>query len=250
MDTDISAVEDHLQAQAVFVDVFRQVHRMAIEDSLLIESGFTSDLKDDCLDTVYFTSSAQAVEKSLWLEWGEKKAKPNCEDNKQRKGLVNVKISGFYPEDFSRMTIELFDYSVDSLEVSGIFEIDYLKKTNGQRQYNMLVKNGEISSKRGTALWSCDWYILQTEGSDLPKPFDDVFSFQGKSKGRGVKGNAFTVQNQGEMFFDMRCIYPYGSEQRMELENLIDRFINVNDDCDNLCSVTNLNGRWEIEIAY
>ena len=66
LDTDITASEDHVLAQAAFIDVFRQVHRMAIEDSLFIEQGFQSDLQDACLDTIYFTSSAQAVQKSLW----------------------------------------------------------------------------------------------------------------------------------------------------------------------------------------
>ena len=250
LDTDITAVEDHLYAQAAFVDVFRQVHRVAIEDSLLIESSFQSDLKDEFLDTIYFSSAPQALEKSLWLDWGQNEDRPNCEDEKLRFGLLNVNINGFYPEDFSVMNIELFNYSVGSYDMSGNIEVFYLGKTNGQRQYNMVIKEAEITSERGTAFWSCDWYILQTEGSDLPKPFDDVFKFEGESKGRGVNGNSYKVTNQGDMFFDIRCIYPYGSDQRMTLDNLLDRQINVNDDCSNLCSVTNLNGRWDIEIDY
>jgi len=250
LDTDMTAVEDHLYAQSAFVDVFRQVHRMAIEDSLLIEAGFATDLKDECLDTIYFTSAAQAVEKSLWLDWGQDSTRPNCEDDKLRYGLINVNINGFYPEDFSFMTIELFNYKVEEYTISGLFEVTYLGKTNGQRQYNMVIKNGEIKSDRGTAFWSCDWYMLQIEGSDLPKPFDDVFKVEGLIEGRGSKGNAFTVVNNGELFFDMRCKYAYGDDQTLTPENLLSRFINLNDDCDSRCSVTNLNGRWDVEIDY
>lgn len=250
LDTDITATEDHLLAQTAFIDVFRQVHRMAIEDSLLIEQGFQSDLQDACLDTIYFTSSSQAVQKSLWLDWGSSDDRPNCEDDKLRYGLINVQIDGFYPENFNQMTIDLVNYRVDSLELFGQFVIDYLGKTNGQRQYNIVFKDGELHTQDGIALWTCDWYILQTEGSDLPKPFDDVFEFRGKSKGRGVNGNAFEVQNDGAMYFDMRCSYPYGAEQTLKLDNLLDRQISINDGCDNLCSVTNLNGRWDIEIPY
>ncbi len=250
LDTDITATEDHLLAQTAFIDVFRQVHRIAIEDSLLIEQGFQSDLQDACLDTIYFTSTAQAVQKSLWLDWGSDEDRPNCEDDKLRFGLINVQIDGFYPEDFNQMTVDLVNYRVDSIELYGRFVVDYLGKTNGLRQYNIILEGGELHSEDGIALWTCDWYILQTEGSDLPKPFDDVFEFRGKSKGRGVNGNAFEVENDGAMYFDLRCSYPYGEGQTLKLANLLDREISLTDDCGNSYSVTNLNGRWDVEIPY
>ncbi len=244
LDTDTSAAQDHLLSQTLFLDVFRQIHRMAIEDSLLIKNGFQSDLEEDCVDTIYFTTSPTARNKELWIDYGTDTAKIACEDGKTRFGRINVTIDGFYPDDFNVMTLNLFGYKVDDYEINGTFEYTLIgTNSEGEKVYNLKVIDGfsefGINDK---IVWNCDYYVEQIDGNDLPKPFDDVFEFRGEAEGRGTKGSNFTVEVSGNVFFDLKCIYPYGAGvEEMDIESLTPRFIQHSEECEAEGRMTNVN---------
>lgn len=240
-------------AQTVFLDIMRHVHQIAIEDSLLVKAGFTSDLQDDCLDTIYFTTSPTARYKVLWLDYGKVNASIGCEDFKDRGGRLNITIDGFYPDDFTFLEINLFSYTVDSLNIEGSFQYTLIgTNAAGEKEYNLVVKNGFISSPKYKIVWNCDYFVVQTEGNDLPKPFDDVFRFEGTSNGRGTSGSSFEVETQGNWFYDLQCIYPYGTGvQVMEIPDLSSRFITFSDECVSTAKMRNINiPSADLEIDY
>ncbi len=253
-DTDTSTARDHMLAQTVFLDIMRHVHQIAIEDSLLVKAGFTSDLQDDCLDTIYFTTSPTARYKVLWLDYGKVNASIGCEDFKDRGGRLNITIDGFYPDDFTFLEINLFSYAVDSLSIEGSFQYTLIgTNAAGEKEYNLVVKDGFISSPKYKIVWNCDYFVVQTEGNDLPKPFDDVFRFEGTSSGRGTSGSSFEVETQGNWFYDLQCIYPYGTNgvQVMEIPDLSSRFITFSDECVSTAKMRNINiPSADLEIDY
>jgi hypothetical protein len=253
-DLDTTTARDHMLAQTVFLDVMRQVHRIAIEDSLFIEASFQSDLQDDCMDSIFFTTSPTARYKVLWLDYGQVGTDVGCEDLKNRGGKINITIDGFYPDDFTVLEIALFSYQVDSMEIEGNFTYTLVGQNgNGEKEYNLVVEDGFISSSKYKISWDADYFIVQTEGNNLPKPFDDVFRFEGRSTGRGTIGSAFEVETKGNWFYDMDCLYPYGVNgvQEMDIPDLTTRFITFSDECVSTAKMSNINiASADLEIDY
>ena len=238
-DDETVASHDNALAETIFLDIFKQIHRVAARDTLLNDTGLVQDL-DICLDSAVVSDTLPIFPLNLTLYYGNQASL--CSDGRTRRGRVNATFSGRLKSTFTRIDYSINSYWVDDIRVWGNVTVENVGVAeNGNRIYVMSVEDGRLEGEDIAIDWesTMSWQWVGGFATDMNQTDDEWLITAGSSSGRNTKGNTFVanvIQPQG---FDMVCKWIKSGEVRLLVPNLATRTVNYGSGtCDNIISVT------------
>ena len=251
-DVETLAARDYALAHHIFDDAFRQVHRFAMGDTLLNDTGILQSL-DDCLDrrTTFLSDTVAVFPLTLNLNYGDKGAP--CYDNGFRYGKITASFSGKYLNKGTLISFTFQGYKKDIYDVSGqLFVLNKGINSQGQRYYTFIIQDGLITGTNINIEIDGTFNYQWVSGSSTDTDFeDDVFEIDsGMVEGRNSRGSSFTNEITEKYTSDFSCPHFLTGRSAMDVQNLISRTLNYGElnECDNILISRRNNTYLEVEI--
>ena len=244
LDDEIISSRDVLVADNLYSDVFLQIHKLAISDTILTDTGLVSLVDIPCVDT-FFLTNLSGFPTDLVIDFGASNGAA-CADGRFRKGRIIATFSGKYTNSLTNIAVTLDNYSVDEVALTGQVNFAGLGNNGGGlRQFSMTVVEGALNGMlRGGDKIEMSYETTQTrvwmEGNGTTTIADDVFNTaNGIASGRSTNGNAFTVNVSEPIRRELDCGYAVSGMFTVKPPNLQTRFVNYGTGtCDNAITVT------------
>lgn len=238
-DDETVASHDNALAEVLFNDLIRQVHQVAMRDTILNDTGLVQDL-DICMDSAVRSSDVAIFPIELVIYYGPENT--ICTDGRERRGKIRATFSGRYTSSFSKVSIVPVSYFVDDIRVTGTVDIENTGFSDaGNRSYIVEVTDGVLEAQDLNVNWESLTARQWTSGADSDENVvDDVFTItSGSTTGRNTKGNTFTSSIQKSQRFEIGCKWFTRGVLQLEVPNLATRTVNYgNGNCDNALTVT------------
>lgn len=246
----LSARENAL-AQHIFDDAFREVHRFAMRDSLLNDTGIIQWF-DDCIDKASLSDTVPVFPLYLTLNYADQGI--TCNDGFERYGLIKASFSGKYLNMTTEVVISFEGYRKDIFTVeSGIVTIENMGlNDDAQRYYQVVVEDALITGSNVKIDWSGTFIMTWVGGSSTPGVIDDdIFHITGYSGGRNTRGNTFYHTINEPYVSDLGCQWFVSGTSTIEIPNLQTRTLNYGEGaCENVLHERRDNTYFSVEIPY
>lgn len=246
---------DFLIAANQFSNIIREVHRVAIVDSVL--NGIDSiDVlaPENCIDTFYRNPDVGPFPIDLQIVYSDS---VTCDESRTKTGRINAQFSGIYTTYGTTISI-----TPDSFELAGIFftgkiVMQCVGKTADTIIYNVSVSDGKIVDSKVSAnnvsSWEGTFQIFQYSGRTTVTSLDDNFQYNGNGSGIANNGIIYDFSNTQWVNLDASCDYEDSGEFRIVSTNSVrqDRYCKFgNGACDNkmTVSIPPVNGDYEVTI--
>ena len=224
-----SANDDNL-ADAVFMDLKEVTDQTGLEATL---KGIDST-KYPCAK---ITTSVDTLLKTLTatIDFGSENCL--CKDGKNRRGKIQVKITGNKNLVGSNVVYTVVDYFVNDNGVSGTKTLTVID----DHSFRIVVVNGKITKADGGVItWNTDRTRSMTAGKDTPLDFtDDVFEVSGITSGINAAGNAYKFTTLTPLVKAIGCQWIKSGKLKIERAGKLDATIDYgNGTCDDQATVT------------
>ncbi|MEZ4720540.1 MAG: hypothetical protein R2813_01525 [Flavobacteriales bacterium] len=251
-DDDVETLSARESALAfhIFDDILREVHRAAISDPFINESGVKPDIRS-CVESTSTTDSTLGFPATLTIHYGANAS--TCDDDLLRQGTIRAKFSGKYLNDGTKVKITLTNFKKDNYLTEGSITLTSLGLTSENTwRFFWEVEDGNITSNNTNIQWNCShqrWWI--TGQSTFDSVDDDIFMTQGTSSGRNSRGNTFNIEITSAYVSDFSCPWVTEGKGSLTIPNLASRGINYDTDnmsCDNMLYERRNNTYFKVEI--
>jgi len=253
LDTGTDASKDFWVAANQFSNIIREVHKVAIVDSILngVDTAFAIP-PETCMDTMFRFPDAGPFPISLALVYTDTLV---CDTARTRSGKIYADFSGRYTDFGTTIKINTENFEIDGVFFSGAITMTMQSKSADTIIYKISVTDGKIidSKKIGNnvSLWDGDFTFYQYSGRSTVTAIDDNFKYFGSGTGMGQNGVIYSFTDQ--VAFDLQADCEYESEGQFTLvstnrQNRVLKFGTGN--CDNkmVVSIPPVNGDHEVSI--
>jgi hypothetical protein len=249
-DSDVNtfAPRDNAIAQALFNDLFLQVHNYTVSDSNLYSFASMNMYDTLCLDTVSVSSTLGTMPYIVTLDYGV--AGVVCADGIKRRGKIKAEYNARYEKTNARITITPQLYYVNDIKITGKLELINLNRNNdgnivfAENISDGLLKNDTINISY-SAVRKREW----KSGESTFNIQDDLFLITGTEKGTISKGGAYDSQIT-ESLNHLACIYIGSGVVKITPAGLSPRITNYgNGGCDANAAVTINGGTFNISFG-
>ena len=197
---------DNATAVNVFNNVFKAVHSLAWESSLLNgqQDTIQSNSNDNCIDSVFFSNNTDTFPNTVVIDYGISAS--SCTGSYNTRGMLRSVFSGQYGVSGTVVAIAFSNYEVDSLVVSGTMTItNQGYNTDSNYVFNISVSNAKIEFDSINIAWNCSRKYEWISGDTTDNIADDKFEVSGTSNGRTSNGNEFDVEIVNNLVYSMNC---------------------------------------------
>ena len=240
-------------AYHIFDDAFREVHRFAMRDPLINDTGIDLEF-ESCIKRATVSDTAAIFPLYLEINYG---GKDNlCDDGFERFGILEASFSGKYLNKGTVVEITFDEYYKDDFNVKGTSRITNLGlNSNGYMTYLWEVEGGRITSTNTDYTWEGvhrKYWVAGRSNNSQGEVDDDVFLIKGIATGRNTRGNTFVNEITEAYTSDLSCQWFTSGRSGISVPNLEYRTLNYGEsaDCDNKLIERRNNTYFHLEIPY
>lgn len=264
-DLETLTVREMSLAYHILDDAWREVHRIAMQDTL-IGSPDSATIKgyflNSCVEEINMSDTAAVFPLYMSIKYGFKdySLKENetkiCDDGFRRYGRINASFTGKYLNKGSVVEITFQDYAKDDFKVEGVSRMTNLGlDSDGYMRFLWEVEDCRITSVNTDFTWEGTHEYTWVAGrsiEDQGQVFDDVFKITGFSEGRNSRGNTFSNEVTEVYLCDYSCQWFTSGRSILNIPNLEVRTLNYGDagKCDNIVIERRNNTYFDVEIPY
>jgi cell division protein FtsL len=231
-EVDTQTTKDETVAQSEFDEVI-VISEEAIDSAETVTGEITSLSIAQCAVVTIDTNANHIV-----IDFGDS----GCVgiDGLTRSGKIEINYVGYYREPGSAVSIELNDYTVEGVAVSG--QVSYVtveRNSEGNLEFTTSVTNGLITYPDGNYIrWNSTKTRTWLSGELTGELFDDTFQITGTSTGTNSNGVNFTTEITSPITIKTACwnenvFYPVSGIKMVVPEHLATRSIDYgNGTCD------------------
>ena len=206
LETKNAAPVDNATAVSIFNNVFRTVHALAWENSLVNgpQDSIQSNTTDNCIDSTIIAYTSVTFPNIIVLDYGTTAS--SCSDGYSISGQVKTLFSDQYSTKGSVVTVTFSNYVVDSIAVSGTMTITN-KGQNADSNYvfSIAVVDAKLEHDTINISWDCSRKYKWVSGDDTDLITDDEFEITGTAHGRTSNGNEFSVEITDDLTYLTSC---------------------------------------------
>ncbi len=237
----------------VFDDALREVHRFAMRDSLLNDTGIVQRF-NSCIEDAYVSDTVAVFPLYLTINYG---GDTNiCDDGFNRFGVIRAAFSGKYLNKSTVVTVTFDEYYKDQFRIDGTVILTNLGlNSDGYMMFDWEVIDGHITGINTNITWEGEHEKTWVAGRSFESQSnvdDDIFHIEGISKGRNSRGNTFENEITNPYVADYSCQWFTAGTSSLDIPNLEARRLNfgLTTECDNLLIERRNNTYLEVEIPY
>ena len=160
-----------------------------------------------------------------------------CKDGKNRRGKIQVKITGNKNIVGSSLVYTAVDYFVNDHGVSGTKTLTVVD----DHSFRIVVVNGKVTKANGGIIsWNTDRTRTMTAGFGTKEnPLDDVFEISGTTSGINAAGNPYKFTTLTPIVKARACQWITAGKLKIERAGKLDATIDYgNGTCDDQATVT------------
>jgi len=254
-DLDSSTVSSHdfWVATNHFTNIFREVHKVAIVDSIIANRGNSAIYPEICLDSFNRSPNDGTFPVELNIFYNKVKT---CTDQRNKSGQLTATFSRTYPDSGSVITIKTTNYEVEGFQITADISLVITSSTPWLVEYDVTLENQRIvntnSPGNKTILENGSFKFSSVEGFTTITSLDDDFKYTGLGNGMASNGVIYTFKNETDVFFYASCNYETSGSFKVKSANQQGRVCNfsVDDACNSqmLVSIPPANGDQLVEI--
>ena len=224
-----SANDDNL-ADAVFMDLKEVTDQTGLEATVkgIDSTKYPCAKITTTVDTLLKTITAT-------IDFGSENCL--CKDGKNRRGKIQVKITGNKNLVGSNVVYTVVDYFVNDHGVSGTKTLTVVD----DHSFRIVVVNGKVTKANGGIItWNTDRTRTMTVGFDTKdNPSDDVFEVSGTTSGINAAGNAYKFTTLTPIVKARACQWITAGKLKIERAGKLDAVVDYGDGtCDSLATIT------------
>jgi hypothetical protein len=225
-----TSANDDNTADAAFMDLKEVTDQTVVEATV---KGVDST-KYPCAK---ITTKVDTIAKSITatIDFGDKNCL--CKDGKNRRGKIQVKITGNKNIVGSTVVYTAVDYFVNDHGVSGTKTLTVVD----DHSFRIVVVNGKVTKANGGIVtWNTDRIRTMTVGFDTKdNPSDDVFQVSGTTSGINAAGNAYKFTTLTPIVKARACHWITAGKLKIERAGKLDAVVDYGDGtCDSLATIT------------
>ena len=253
LDTGTDASHDFWVATNQLSNIIREVHKVAVVDSIL-NNVDTADVipPETCMDTMFRTPDAGPFPINLDLVYSDTLI---CDTARERSGKINAKFSGLYSDYGTTIKITTDSFQIAGVYFTGTITMSMAGKSTDTLIYKVVVKDIKIIDTKkvgnNVALWSGSFTYVQYAGRTTVTANDDHFIYFGNGDGMAQNGVIYTYTSQSQANLQADCEYEGSGLFKLVSTNRQDRVLNFgNGSCNNkmVVSIPPVNGEHEVSI--
>ena len=253
MDTGTDASHDFWVAANQFSNIIREVHKVAVVDSILNNID-TADVvaPETCMDTMFRTPDAGPFPIDLELVYSDTLI---CDTARVRSGKIHANFSGIYSNYGTTITISTDSFQIADVFFTGDITMKMVGKSTDTLIYEVTVTSGKIIDTKkvgnNVSLWDGQFIYFQYEGRSTVTAIDDNFLYHGSGNGLAQNGVIYTFSNTQWIDLQSDCEYESSGLITLVSSNRQNRVLNFgNGNCDNkmVVSIPPVNGDHEVTI--
>lgn len=254
-DTDLETLtaRENALAYHIFDDAFREVHRFAMRDSLINDTGINQWF-NSCIVKTIVSDTVAVFPLYLTINYGGDGI--TCDDGFLRYGKLLAAFTGKYLNKGTVVTITFDGYRKDVFDVDGTMTIYNLGlNEDGHMRYSWYVEEGKITGINTNIDWNGTHSKIWIAGRSFDsqgKVDDDIYTIDGYAEGRNSRGNTFTNTVTEPYVADFSCQWFTTGQSTLTIPNLQTRYIKYGEstDCDNLLYERRDQTFIEVDIPY
>ena len=225
-----TSANDDNTADAAFMDLKEVTDQTGVEATV---KGVDST-KYPCAK---ITTKVDTIAKSITatIDFGDKNCL--CKDGKNRRGKIQVKITGNKNIVGSTVVYTAVDYFVNDHGVSGTKTLTVVD----DHSFRIVVVNGKVTKANGGIItWNTDRTRTMIAGFDTKdNPSDDVFQVSGTTSGINAAGNAYKFTTLTPIVNARACQWITAGKLKIERAGKLDAVVDYGDGtCDSLATIT------------
>jgi len=225
-----TSANDDNTADAAFMDLKEVTDQTGVEATV---KGVDST-KYPCAK---ITTKVDTIAKSITatIDFGDKNCL--CKDGKNRRGKIQVKITGNKNIVGSTVVYTAVDYYVNDHGVSGTKTLTVVD----DHSFRIVVVNGKVTKANGGIItWNTDRTRTMTAGfASKENPSDDVFQVSGTTSGINAAGNAYKFTTLTPIVKARACHWITAGKLKIERAGKLDAVVDYGDGtCDSLATIT------------
>lgn len=223
--------------------VLRQIHGVAIVDSLINGNGNSSIVSEVCFDSVTYLDSNMGLPifpNQLNIHFSETVV---CENTRIQSGSILTTFSGPYEQVGTQIDVSFDNYRTDDIEIQGNMTMTLYKNKFDSLAFNVTFDNLtfidhdkaalNISHLTGTIQW------VRWIGNSTPEATDDDFTISAVGQGMAYNGVIYNYESELPVLFFAECNFESSGSYVLSTPNSADRICNFGDGtCDNKMLVT------------
>ncbi len=237
-----TSANDDNTADAAFMDLKEVTDQTGLESSV---KGIDST-KYPCAK---ITTSVDTVLKTITATIDFGKENCLCKDLKNRRGKIQVKVSGNKNLAGSTVVYTTSDFYVNDNGVSGTKTVTVID----EHTFNIVVVNGKVTKADGGVItWNTNRTRKMTDGFLTPLDFtDDVFEISGTSYGTNAAGNTYKFTTITPLVKANGCQWIKSGKLKIERAGKLDATVDYGDGtCDDQGTVTVANTTKAITLKH
>ena len=253
LDTGTDASHDFWVATNQLSNIIREVHKVAVVDSIL--NGVDSiDVipPETCMDTMFRFPDVGPFPIDLELVYSDTLI---CDTARERSGKINAKFSGRYSDYGTSIKISVDSFQIANVYLTGTITMNMAGKSADTLIYKVVVTDGKIVDTKkignNVALWNGTFTYVQYAGRTTVTSNDDHFIYFGSGDGMAQNGVIYTYTTQQQANLQADCEYEGSGIFKLVSTNRQDRILNFgNGNCNNkmVVSIPPVNGEYEVSI--
>jgi hypothetical protein len=252
-DIETLTARENALAYHLFDDAFREMHRVAMRDSLLNDTGI-GQWFNGCIKRATVSDTVAVFPLNLTINYGD--AREICDDGFTRFGIIRATFSGKYLNKGTSVEVTFENYEKDFYKISGTSTLTNLGlNSDGYITYSWIVEDALIKGINTNIEWegkhTRTWVAGRSKESQGLVD-DDVFQISGVASGRNSRGNTFTNEITQIYVSDLSCQWFPTGRSELNIPNLELRTINYDtgDSCNNTFYERRNNTYFVVEIPF
>lgn len=252
-DTSTEAAEVFWMSTNHFNNIMREVHRVAVVDSVLNGIDPADALAPQiCLDSFNRAPEEGPFPIDLTIYYSEG---TTCSGVKNRSGKIHANMDGIYTQIGTKIKIRTTDYTVDGYEVSADISMEVIHRSTDTIIYDVVITNGRLvdaKNKNKVTIQEGHLNFAQYQGAKTISTSDDAFYISGTGNGIAQNGVIYTFAHEDLAILKADCEYETFGSFRLKAPNQLDRICEFGEGgaCDNvmLVSIPPSNGDQVVQI--
>lgn len=239
-DTSTESAEVFWMSTNHFNNIMREVHRVAIVDSILNDVDPAYALAPQiCIDSFNRAPLDGPFPIDLTIYYGAAKT---CTGVRNRAGKIQASFDGVYTDLGTKINISTTDYTVDGYQVSAEISMEVIYFSKDTITYDVWIKNGKLidkKNKNNITIQEGHLNFSQYQGTKTVTADDDGFFISGSGNGIAQNGVIYTFQSEDLSILDANCEYETFGSYRLKAPNQLDRICEFGEGggCDNIMQV-------------
>lgn len=235
----------------VFDDALREVHRFAMRDSLLNDTGILQRF-NSCIADAYVSDTVAVFPLYLTINYDTN----ICDDGFYRYGIIRAAFSGKYLNKGTVVTVTFDEYYKDQFKIDGTILLTNLGlNADGYMMHDWEVIAGHITGINTNITWEGEHERTWVAGRSFESQGnvdDDIFHIEGNCSGRNSRGNTFENEITNPYVSDYSCQWFTAGTSDLNIPNLEARRLNFGEttECDNIVIERRNNTYFEVEIPF